>query len=275
VHPQGGPHRFDRLDALRGLAIVWMAAFHLCFDLNHLGFWTPRQDFYADPFWTGQRTAIVSLFLFCAGLSQAVAMQAGQTWPRFWRRWMQVAGCALLVSAGSALMFPRSWISFGVLHGIAVMLLLTRLMVWAVPAWEGSMSAAAGRLPTQGSSGTGVKNGPSGPVLLALSVLGLACLLLPLWIADPFFDSRWTNWVGLVTRKPITEDFVPLLPWLGVMLWGLAAGRWLLAHRPPILAGPVPSPARPLAVLGRWSLSFYMVHQPVLIGALMLVATMR
>jgi len=242
VHPQGGPHRFDRLDALRGLAIVWMAAFHFCFDLNHLGFWAPRQDFYADPFWTGQRTAIVSLFLFCAGLSQAVALQAGQTWPRFWRRWTQVAVCALLVSAGSALMFPRSWISFGVLHGIAVMLIVVRL---------------------------------AAPLRGALWPLGLACLLLPQWIADPFFDSRWTNWVGLVTRKPITEDFVPLLPWLGVMLWGLAAGRWLLAHRPPILAGPVPSPARPLAVLGRWSLSFYMVHQPVLIGALMLVATMR
>jgi peptidoglycan/LPS O-acetylase OafA/YrhL len=25
---------------------------------------------------------------------------------------------------------------------------------------------------------------------------------------------------------------------------------------------------RPLAALGRWSLSFYMLHQPVLIGAL-------
>mgnify|MGYP003402657794 CR=1 FL=1 len=27
---------------------------------------------------------------------------------------------------------------------------------------------------------------------------------------------------------------------------------------------------RPLAALGRWSLSFYMLHQPVLIGLLML-----
>ena len=26
---------------------------------------------------------------------------------------------------------------------------------------------------------------------------------------------------------------------------------------------------RPLAALGRWSLSFYMLHQPVLIGLLM------
>ena len=30
-------HRFDRLDALRGLAIVWMALFHFSFDLNHFG----------------------------------------------------------------------------------------------------------------------------------------------------------------------------------------------------------------------------------------------
>ena len=31
----------------------------------------------------------------------------------------------------------------------------------------------------------------------------------------------------------------------------------------------VEAPLAPLAVLGRWSLSFYMLHQPLLIGALM------
>lgn len=245
---------------------MWMAGFHFCFDLNHLGFWSPRQDFYGDPFWTVQRTAIVSLFLFCAGLSQAVAWQAGQTWPRFWRRWLQVAACALLVSAGSALMFPQSWISFGVLHGIVVMLLLTRLLAWASGASERSTPAQAGHGCPQGSGGVGW------PLLFGLGAL---CLLLPTLVSHPFFDTRWTNWVGLVTRKPITEDYVPVLPWLGVMLWGLAAGRWVLACRPAWLTGAVPAFARPLAGLGRWSLSFYMVHQPVLISALMLVATMR
>ena len=233
--------RHDRLDALRGAAIVWMAVFHLCFDLNHFGWLQPRQDFYADPFWTLQRSAIVSLFLFCAGVSQAVALAAGQGWGRFWRRWAQVAGCALLVSAGSALMFPHSWISFGVLHAIALMLVLGRLLA---------------PLP--------------GPVL---GVLGAVLLLLPQVAAHPFFDSRWTNWVGLVTRKPVTEDYVPLLPWWGVMLWGQAAGRWLLARQAHVLAGRLPRAGRPLAVLGRWSLSFYMLHQPVLIGLLMLAAT--
>ena len=47
--------RFDRVDALRGLAIVWMAAFHFSFDLNYFRLLHPRQDFYEDPFWTVQR----------------------------------------------------------------------------------------------------------------------------------------------------------------------------------------------------------------------------
>ncbi|MEO5734204.1 MAG: heparan-alpha-glucosaminide N-acetyltransferase [Rubrivivax sp.] len=232
--------RYDRLDALRGVAIVWMAAFHFCFDLNLYGLLQPHQQFLSDPFWTLQRTAIVTLFLLCAGMAQAAAFdgrsEQGRFTRGFWRRWLQVAGGAVLVSAGSAWMFPRSWISFGVLHGIAVMLLLTR--------------AAA-------------------PLGRWLWPLGAIALLLPRMLAHPFFDSRWTHWVGLVTHKPVTEDWVPVLPWLGVMLWGLAAGQWLLRHHRGLAAGSIPAAARPLATLGRWSLSFYLLHQPVLIGALL------
>jgi uncharacterized membrane protein len=99
--------------------------------------------------------------------------------------------------------------------------------------------------------------------------LGLVLVLLPQWLQHPFFDTRWTNWVGLVTRKPVAEDFAPLLPWLGVMLWGLAAGQVLLARQRGLLAGSVPTALRPLAALGCWSLAFYMLHQPLLIGALL------
>jgi uncharacterized membrane protein len=171
-----------------------------------------------------------------AGVSQAVALDAGQGWPRFWRRWGRIAACAVLVSAGSALMFPKSWISFGVLHGFAVMLVLARV---------------------------------AAPLRLWLWPLGLALVLMPHFVQHPLFDTRWSNWVGLVTRKPVTEDYAPVLPWLGVMLWGLAAGQWLLARRRATLAGALAAPLRPLATLGRWSLAFYMVHQPVLIGALL------
>ena len=232
--------RFDRLDALRGVAIVWMAVFHFCYDLNYFGF--IRQNFYVDPVWTKQRIAIVSLFLFCAGLGQAVALQQGQGWPRFWRRWAQVAGCAVLVSLGSSLMFPRSWISFGILHGIAVMLVLARLLA---------------------------------PLRSGLWIAGWVALLLPQFVQLAFFDTRWTNWVGLVTHKPVTEDYAPVLPWLGVMLWGLAAGRWGLEKRRAWFTGALPAGLGPLATLGRWSLSFYMLHQPVLIGLLWAIVALR
>ena len=232
--------RYERLDALRGVAIVWMVAFHFAFDLNHFHF--IRQNFYADPVWTVQRTCIVSLFLFCAGVGQSVAWHLGQGWPRFWRRWVRVAVCAGLVTLGSWWMFPRSFISFGVLHGIAVILIIVRFTTsWGAWRWP----------------------------------LGLVAIVLPKLVGDPFFDTRWTNWVGLVTHLPVTEDYAPVLPWLGVVWWGAAATDWLLAHRPSLLARPLPRVARPLAVLGRWSLSFYMLHQPVLIGVLWLVATIR
>jgi len=238
--PTAASARHDRLDALRGVAIVWMAVFHFCFDLNHFRF--IQQNFYNDPVWTRQRTVIVSMFLFCAGFGQAVAWHQRQSWPRFWKRWAQVAGCALLVTAGSWWMFPRSYISFGVLHGMAVMLVLVRL------------SAGGGRW---------------------LWLAGLVALLFPVFIKEPFFDTRAFNWVGLVTRKPVTEDYVPVLPWIGVMLWGMAAGQWLLQRRRDIVAGPIPQVLHPLAVLGRWSLSFYMLHQPVLIGLLMVMSALR
>ena len=217
-----------------------MAAFHFSFDLNYYGF--IHQDFYRDPTWTLQRACIVTLFLLCAGAGQAVANDQGQSQARFWKRWAQVAGCALLVSAGSWWMFPRSYISFGVLHGIAVMLIVVRFTSsWGTWRWP----------------------------------LGLLAIVLPQLVQDSFFDSRATNWIGLVTHLPVTEDYVPLLPWLGVMWWGAAATDMLLRRRRELLTGQLAGRLAPLALLGRWSLSFYMLHQPVLIGLVTLVVWLR
>jgi len=238
------------LDALRGTAVLWMTLFHFAFDLNHFG-WI-REDFYRDPLWTVQRTCILSLFLLCAGCGQAFAVHAGQSWRRFWRRWLQIAACALAVSLGSALMFPNSWIYFGVLHGMAVMLLVCR----ATAHWGRWLWPAGGIL-----------------VLLGIYAPQLHAVL-------PFassLDLKALNWLGLVSQKPITEDYVPLLPWLGVMWWGMAAGQWVLARgwmvRVDQIAGAVP--LAPLSWLGRWSLTWYMAHQPVLIGLLTLAGFLR
>jgi uncharacterized membrane protein len=72
----------------------------------------------------------------------------------------------------------------------------------------------------------------------------------------------------MMTHKPLTEDYVPLLPWLGVVLVGVAVGHWLLAReRNAITALNRATPAW-LTWLGRHSLLVYLVHQPVLVGIL-------
>ena len=240
--------RFNALDSLRGIAIIWMTAYHFCFDLNHFGYL--RQDFHDDPFWTWQRTAIVSLFLFTAGLGQVIAVSQGQSWQRFWRRWGQVVGCALLVSAGSYAMFPQSFIYFGVLHGMAVMLLIVRLTAaWGAWLW------------ILGS--------------LAFAMKFIAIYVHTYWTGVEFLNQNYFNWLGLISRKPITEDYVPIIPWLGVMWWGVAAGSWALRQRPHWFGVETGVAGRPLAWLGRWSLTYYLLHQPVLMGLLMAASVLK
>jgi uncharacterized membrane protein len=236
--------RFDRLDALRGAAILWMTLYHFCFDLNHFG-WI-KQDFYHDPVWTWQRSTIVSLFLLCAGAGQAVALHQGQTWTRFWRRWAQVAACALLVSAGSYLMYPKTFIYFGVLHGVAVMLIIVRLTaLWGLWLW------------------------PLGA--LAIASKFIANYLINIWANWQFLNEKTFNWIGWVSKLPVTEDYVPVFPWLGVMWWGVALTQALLRERPALLSQPLAPSARGLAFLGTWSLTYYMLHQPLLIGIMTMI----
>jgi uncharacterized membrane protein len=240
--------RYHRLDALRGLAMVWMTVYHFCFDLNY--FQWIKQDFYRDPIWTWQRTCIVSLFLLCAGAGQAVALHQGQSWQRFWRRWAQVALCALLVTAGSYLMYPKSFIFFGVLHGIAMMLVIVRLTAhWGRWLWL------------------------AGAMAIAISFIAAPAIFH--WANLHFLNEKAFSWLGLVSRKPLTEDYVPLLPWLGVMWWGVAAAQWLLRQHPALLTAAIPTGTRWLAWMGGWSLVYYMLHQPVLLGLLSMVKRLQ
>ncbi len=216
-----------------------MAVFHFDFDLNHFGFVQPRQAFFHDPFWTWQRSVILGTFLFTAGVSLAIAMEHGQTWRRFMQRWLQVVACAVLVSLATWVVFPRAWVWFGVLHGMAVMLLLTRLLA---------------------------------PLRMGLLVLGLAIVLVLPGFRTTDMEATAVRWLGMGLTKPVTQDWVPLVPWMGVMLVGFALGQWTWRNRRAWLARPIAPAFAPVATLGRWSLLFYMLHQPAFFGLIYLAS---
>jgi uncharacterized membrane protein len=69
----------------------------------------------------------------------------------------------------------------------------------------------------------------------------------------------------------VTNDYVPVFPWLGLVLAGLAIGRALLHRREALRLSrwrAVNRFARALAWAGRKSLPIYLIHQPVLFGVL-------
>lgn len=223
------------VDAARGSALAMMVVYHLCFDLAYFGF--TDWDFYRQPFWLHWRTLILSSFLLLVGVSLVLAQRGGFRPRAYARRLAQVAAGALAVSAATWWLFAEHWVSFGVLHFIVVASLLALPLV-ARPR-------------------------------MAL-VLGLLALALGNLISHPWFDAgptRW--WIGLMTHRPPTEDYVPLLPWMGVVLLGIPLGHRLLdagalaerAHRD---AGT--APMRWLAWTGRHTLIIYLMHQPVLMG---------
>lgn len=227
--------RIDALDALRGGALCLMIVYHFAFDLRLYG--VTNSDFAHDPFWLSFRGLIVSSFMMLVGVSLVLAERARATRRHFWRRIAVIALCACLISVASYVAFPRTFIYFGILHSIAVASVLAAPLVrWP----RGALAIGAG-----------------------VVVAGIA------W-SNPTFDSRWLSWIGFVTTKPSTEDYVPLAPWAGVVALGIAAGDRLARNRFRALAPLVRSP-RWLRWLGQHSLFVYMIHQPLLLGALWVV----
>lgn len=233
------PQRFAAIDALRGLAVAQMIVYHFIYDLNYYG-WV-RLHMTRDMPWVSWRTAIVTQFLLLVGVSLVLRHAFKPAWADFWRRWLQIAGAAVLVSAGSWWVFHERFIFFGILHFIAVGLVLTRLAL---------------------------------PLGRANFLTGLAVLAVGLLFKDEFFDPHPVTWIGFGTRKPTTEDFVPVFPWLGVTLVGAALGA-LWQRRgfvvDPVLARLNTNPPRWLVFLGTWALTVYLVHQPILFGVLGLI----
>jgi len=237
--PPARPTRLALVDVLRGFAVAQMIVYHFIYDLNYFG-WVRIRIFVDQP-WTGWRSAIVTQFLLLVGISLVLRRSFKPALSDFFRRWAEVAGAALLVSLGSWLLFGPRFIWFGILHFIAAALLLARPLA-RLGAWN-----------------------------LALGAVALGAGLA---LADPVFNATPANIVGFVTQKPRTEDYVPLFPWIGVVLIGVGLGSlWQRAgwRVPALLARLDARPPRLLQLLGTWALTVYLVHQPVLMGMLMLL----
>ncbi|RJF79637.1 DUF1624 domain-containing protein [Azospirillum cavernae] len=234
--PRGERERRPRLDAARGVALLAMAVYHACWDLTFVGL--ADFDLFENPLWLAARTTILSSFLLLAGIGLVLATERGLDRPRYFRRLGRLAAAAAAVSAASYAVFPDSPIFFGVLHHMAAASVVGLLFV-RLPALVSLLAAAAAFAAGQS-------------------------------FGFPLFDSPWLRWIGLTSFAPDSNDFVPLLPWISGLLVGIALARlWPSVGRGVLPGGVV---GRGLALAGRHSLAVYLIHQPILFGAVWLIA---
>jgi len=233
--------RYFSIDVARGTAIAMMIAFHFSYDLNYFHF--VDFDFYRDPFWLNFRTLIITLFLCLVGVSLQLSTGQGLNHRRYFSRLALLIGSAMIVTIGSYLMFPKNAVLFGVLHFIAlasVIGLLFRTFYWLN------------------------------------FLLGIGIIILGNLFQHEWFNLPTRHWIGFMPNKPQALDYVPLIPWLGVVLIGMFLAQITKKHG--LLNSDTQKRSlltRLLAQAGRHSLLIYLLHQPLLFAGFYLVNFMN
>jgi uncharacterized membrane protein len=233
--------RWDVIDIARGIAIAAMIVYHFSWDLSFLQL--IGTNILQVPAWRWFARAIAGSFLALAGFGLALAHIQGFRRVPFLRRLIKVGGAALAVTLVTYFAFPQSYIFFGILHCIAVSSVLALPFLRLNPA-----------------------------LTLAFAVF---CLIAPWLFTGPALDAPLLDWLGLGALDPVTNDYVPIFPWFGLVLIGAAAGKLLLSQQEtlglarwradnPVFKG--------LVWGGRKSLPIYLTHQIILLGVLYGVA---
>ena len=234
--------RYPQLDVLRGVALANMICYHAVWDLVNLhGLELSWYDDWPGFLW---QQFICWSFILLAGFCQPFSRR-----PR--GHGVQLLAAGALVTAVTLAVLPEDPIFWGVLTflGAATLLAdwLRPLLGRCQPQWGLLACVVLFGLTRQLESGL---------------VAGYAVMPEAL-----YHTGHLGNFLGFPEAEFVSSDYFPLLPWL--FLYG--AGWFLHAlwqsgeeHETP---GKFPFPV--LRWMGRRSLVIYLLHQPVLYGALL------
>ncbi len=242
---KGQHQRFIELDILRGFAILCMIILHLFWDLDYFGILPLNKNFYS------LNIIVPVIFFLLVGICQAVNNNKYHNQPKkmYYRtiqRGLWILNLGMLFTLLTAVFLPEKPIFFGVLHCIGCCIILSTLLL----------------------------RFKSTNVILGsfIIVTGLALGL--------FYTTENPNMIELaagIHESDIaahTIDYFPILPWLGVCLFGITLGNILYKdnkRRYPLPDLTKYKPTKLFSWLGKHSLAIYLVHQPIIAGSLTLV----
>jgi len=236
--------RFIELDILRGFAILFMIVLHLFWDLDYFEILPLNKNFYS------LNIIVPLMFFLLVGICQAVnnnkyRNQPNKIYLRALQRGLWVLNLGMLLTLLTTICLPDKPIMFGVLHciGCCIILSVPFLRFKSTNILIGTILIITGLL-------IGIFSTVENPNVLQL--------------AAGFHQSN----IG-----QHTIDYFPILPWLGVCLFGIALGNIL--YRENKRRFPIPDisqykPTKIFSWLGQHSLTIYLIHQPIIAGILFL-----
>lgn len=236
--------RFQVLDLLRGFLFLNMVTYHALYDWVFLfQHNVPFMYQYRAYIW---QQAVCSGFILLAGCCCTLSRKPAE-------RGLRVLLCGMLVTVVTVLFTPEEQILFGILHFIGTAYLLTALL-----------QPLLRNIPAV----------PALPVLacLFLFIRGIYYGHFGIWdhVLIPLPDS-WYQYpplflIGLPSKSFFSSDYFPVIPWLFLFWCGYFGGPLLL--RSSLMARIQSWHIAPLNWVGRHTLLLYMLHQPVVFGAM-------
>jgi len=241
-------NRFIELDLFRGLAIALMIFGHFLWDLDYFGIAPINSEIYIQL----QRT-VPPLFFLLVGICLAVSINKKHDLSldenkkyknHLLLRGIKIFSLGMVLTTITMIFLPERPIIFGVLHFIGLSIVLSVFFL---------------RFR--------IYNILIGLLFLAISIpIGQYVIATPtvLHLAIGLHQANFWEY---------TTDYFPLLPWFGVVLFGIGLGNILYKDNKRRFRFPDISKYKPVALfswLGRHSLAVYLLHQPVIAGVLSL-----
>ena len=236
--------RLWEIDTLRGIAVVFMIGYHFVFDLAFFGAYATNMY---SAGWQFVARSIGTTFILVLGISATLkyhrlAPRLGrkQLFLQYLKRGAILFAWGMVITVVTYFVLGRGFVVFGILHLLGLSLIL------AFPFLQSRWGSLIGGL-------------------VAIGVGTRLALLRTL--------SPWLLWLGVPQFRRAMVDYYPLLPWFGVALLGIFVGFTLYPRGARRFALPDLSHTalvRALGYLGKHSLLIYLIHQPIMLGLLIL-----
>ena len=221
-----------------------MVVYHLMWDLRSLGGYDIAVR---SGFWSYWQVATAGLFTILVGVSLTLSYQrerelrpTGSLWSKYAIRGLTIFTWGLLVGVATFVAYgPDRYVRFGILHLIGISIIL------AYPLLRFRWLNLA----------------------LGVIIIGLGPVMRA-WRPD----FPWLEWLAPTPGSGV--DYAPLVPMFGRVLIGVFLGNMLYPrgvrrYKPVDLADK--RSVKALRRMGQNSLLIYLVHQPILLGILLLL----